>query len=152
VGAGARHQNGPHQSLLLPHASLLGGKWFPIRPGTDGALAIAIMYVWIAEDRYDQEYVATRTTGFEEWRDYVLGTTDGVAKTPEWQEAETGIPARDVRALAREVGKPQDLSVGGNGRHRPWRRVPGCDRRAVGALDDTADGDARMGKTGNQHG
>ncbi|OGA46736.1 MAG: pyrogallol hydroxytransferase large subunit [Betaproteobacteria bacterium RIFCSPLOWO2_12_FULL_62_13] len=87
-----------------PTASLLGGKWFPVRPGTDAALAIAIMYVWITEELYDKDYVATRTTGFEEWRDYVLGASDGVAKTPEWQETETGIPAKDVRALAREWG------------------------------------------------
>lgn len=99
-----------------PTASLLGGKWFPVRPGTDGALAIAIMYVWITENLYDKEYVATRTTGFEQWRDYVLGAADGVAKTPEWQEPETGIPARDVRALAREWGRRKTyLSVGVGG-------------------------------------
>ncbi|MBI2292831.1 MAG: molybdopterin-dependent oxidoreductase, partial [Betaproteobacteria bacterium] len=99
-----------------PTASLLGGKWFPIRPGTDGALANAIMYVWITETLYDKEYVAARTTGFEEWRDYVLGKSDGVAKTPEWQESETGIPAKDVRALAREWGRRRTyLSVGMGG-------------------------------------
>jgi len=96
-----------------PTASLLGGKWFPIRPGTDAALAIAIMHVWITEGLYDKEYVATRTTGFEQWRDYVLGRSDGVPKTPEWQEPETRIPAKDVRALAREWGnKKTYLSVG----------------------------------------
>ncbi|OGA49749.1 MAG: pyrogallol hydroxytransferase large subunit [Betaproteobacteria bacterium RIFCSPLOWO2_12_FULL_62_58] len=99
-----------------PTASLLGGKWFPIRPGTDSALAIAIMHVWITEGLYDKDYVATRTTGFEEWRDYVLGTSDGVAKTPEWQETETGIPARDVRALAREwAARKTYLSTGSGG-------------------------------------
>ncbi|MBI2960357.1 MAG: molybdopterin-dependent oxidoreductase, partial [Betaproteobacteria bacterium] len=96
-----------------PTASMLGGKWLPIRPGTDGALAIAIMFVWITEDRYDKEYVRTRTTGFEEWRDYVLGKSDGVPKTPEWQEPETGIAAKDVRALAREwATKKTYLSAG----------------------------------------
>ena len=84
-----------------PTAQLLGGRWIPIKPQTDAALAIAIMQVWVAEDLYDKEYVAGRTTGFDEWRDYLCGTHDGVPKTPEWQEAETGVPARDVRALAR---------------------------------------------------
>ncbi|MDH3314599.1 MAG: molybdopterin-dependent oxidoreductase [Gammaproteobacteria bacterium] len=103
----------PH---YCPTASLLGGKWFPVRPGTDSALAIAIMYVWIIEGLYDKDYVATRTTGFEEWRDYVLGASDGVPKTPEWQESETGIPARDARALAREWGTRKTyLSVGVGG-------------------------------------
>lgn len=91
----------PHYN---PTAQLLGGKWIPIKPGTDPALAIAIMHVWVTEGLYDKDYVKDRTTGFEEWRDYLLGCIDGTPKTPEWQEAETGVPARDVRALAREWG------------------------------------------------
>ena len=93
-------------------AQLFGGKWIPIKPSTDPALAIAIMHVWLTEGLYDKEYVAERTTGFDEWRDYLLGTDDGVPKTPEWQEPETGVPARDVRALARSwAGKKTYLGV-----------------------------------------
>ena len=101
-----------------PTAQLLGGRWIPIKPGTDPALALAIMYVWLKEDLYDKEYVAERTTGFDEWRDYLLGTDDGVAKTPEWQQAETGVPAKDVRALARLWGRKKTYlaaGVGGTG-------------------------------------
>ena len=88
-----------------PTAAWLGGRWIPIRPGTDAALAMAIMQVWVAEDLYDKDYVATRTTGFEPWRDHLLGVDDGVPKTPEWQEPETGVPAKDVRALARLMAR-----------------------------------------------
>src|SRR5260221_6072511 len=58
------------------------------------------MHEWVADGLYDLDYVAQKTTGFEEWREYLLGVTDGVPKTPEWQEAETGLPAKDVRSLA----------------------------------------------------
>ena len=103
----------PHYN---PCAQLFGGRWLPIRPGSDGALAIAIMYVWIAENLYDADYVAARTTGFEEWKDYVVGRADGVPKTPEWQESATGIPARDVRALARLWARKRTyLSCGASG-------------------------------------
>lgn len=116
----------PH---LNPTAQLLGGRWIPIRPATDSAMAAAIMYVWVVEDLYDKEYVRTRTTGFEEWRDYLLGATDGVAKTPEWQETETGVPAHVVRALARKWGKKKVyLSSGGAG-----LGVGGACRGATGA-------------------
>lgn len=84
-----------------PTAQLLGGRWIPVRPQTDAALATAIMYVWAVEGLYDKDYVATRTTGFDDWKAYLLGETDGTPKTPEWQESETGVPAKDVRALAR---------------------------------------------------
>ena len=54
-------------------AALWGGKWIPVRPGTSPALAHAITYVWMTEGLYDKEYVAQRTTGFDKWRDYILG-------------------------------------------------------------------------------
>jgi len=85
--------------------------------------------VWVTEDRYDREYVRTRTTGFEQWREYLLGTTDGVAKTPEWQEPETGVPAHVARALARAWGgRKVYLAVGGAG-----FGVGGACRAATGA-------------------
>ena len=37
-----------------PTAQLLGGRWFPVRPQTDAALAQAIMYVWVSEGLYDR--------------------------------------------------------------------------------------------------
>ncbi len=109
-------------------AAFLGGKWIPINPGTDPALAQAIMHVWIVEGLYDKEYVATRTTGFDEWRAHLLGEDDGVPKTPEWQEAETGIPASTVRALARKWGSKRTyLSAGGKG-----TTFGGANRNATG--------------------
>lgn len=97
-------------------AQMLGGKWIPIRPGTDSALAIAIMHEWLVNDSYDQQFVAERTTGFEEWRNYLLGVDDGVPKTPEWQESETGVAAKDVRSLAKLWARQKTyLAAGGLG-------------------------------------
>ncbi|MBL4800695.1 MAG: molybdopterin-dependent oxidoreductase [Emcibacter sp.] len=101
---------------LNPTAQLYGGRWVPIRPGTDSALAHGIMHTWITEELYDKDYIATKTTGFEEWKDHILGTSDGVAKTPEWQADETGVSAHVCRALARAWGnKKTYLSAGGLG-------------------------------------
>ena len=106
-----------HIDPYLNHtAAWLGGKWLAPRPTTSVALAHAIAHVWLTEGLYDKDYVARHTTGFEEWRDYLLGVGDGTPKTPEWQEAETGVPARDVGALAREwAAKKTYLSGGGLG-------------------------------------
>jgi trimethylamine-N-oxide reductase (cytochrome c) len=119
-------------------AALLGGKWFAPKPGTDTAMALAIAYVWITEGLYDKKYVAERCAGFEPWRDYVLGKEDGVPKTPEWQAPETGIPAREVRALARRWGtKKTYLGAGGwgNGHGGACRAATGIQwARAVACL------------------
>ena len=92
-------------------AAWLGGKWLAPRPATGCAPALAIAYVWITEDLFDKEYVADRTVGFEKWNDYILGKEVGIPKTPEWQENESAIPAKDVRALAREFSQVAFLSL-----------------------------------------
>ena len=97
-------------------AALFGGKWFGLKPGSDPALAFAIAFVWLEEGTYDKDYVSSLTIGFDKWCDYVQGRADGVPKTPEWQQGETGIPAKDVRALARGwAGKRTYLGAGGMG-------------------------------------
>jgi len=97
-------------------AQLFGGRWIPLKPGTDTALALGIMYIWLTEGLYDKDYVEKRTTGFEQWSAYLLGKDDGTPKTPEWQEPETGVPAHVVRALARAWGRKKTyLAAGGMG-------------------------------------
>jgi trimethylamine-N-oxide reductase (cytochrome c) len=97
-------------------AAFFGGKWIAPRPGTDPALAQALCHVWISEELYDEEFVEKRTTGFDEWAGYIMGRSDGTPKSPEWAERETGVPAREIRALAREWGKKKTyLGAGGLG-------------------------------------
>ena len=94
-------------------AGQIGDKWLAPRPGTDVPVALAIAFTWLTEGTYDKEYVATKTVGFDEWKDYVLGKTDGQPKTPEWAEAESGVLARDIRALAREWGSKKTMLAPG---------------------------------------
>ena len=94
----------------------LGGKWLPTKPTSSPALAMAIAYVWIKENLYDKEFVKNRTTGFDKWKDYILGKEDKIEKTPEWAANETGLAAKDIRALARKWGnKKVYLAAGGWG-------------------------------------
>ncbi len=119
-----------HIDPYLNHtAALFGGKWLAPRPDTGNALALALAYVWITENLYDKWFVENRTTGFDKWKDYILGLEDGTPKTPEWQEAETGVAAKDARALAREWGsKKTYLAVGSVG-----NMMGGASRCATGA-------------------
>jgi anaerobic selenocysteine-containing dehydrogenase len=97
-------------------AGLYGDKWFAPRPEAGNAMALAIAHVWITEGLYDKEYVESRTTGFDEWKEYVLGTTDRVPKSPRWAEGESNVPAREIKALAREwAAKRTMLAAGGLG-------------------------------------
>lgn len=76
-----------------------------IRPGTDGALALGMMNVIIGEDLYDHDYVEKYTTGFEE-------LSERAARfTPEYVSEITGIPADDIRKLAREYATTQPAAI-----------------------------------------
>jgi molybdopterin guanine dinucleotide-containing S/N-oxide reductase-like protein len=71
--------------------------WYlPINPGTDAALALAMMHVIIGENLYDADYVARYTVGFDQLRDRV--TEYAPEKVALW----TGISADDIRKLAHE--------------------------------------------------
>ncbi len=95
-------------------AGFMDGKWIAPRMGTDAAMAMAIAYVWIDEDTYDKDYVENRTIGFDEFKKYVLGESDGQPKTPEWAGAECGVKARVIRALAREWASKRTVLSGGS--------------------------------------
>ena len=68
---------------------------FPSCPITDAALRLAIAYLWLTEETYDKDYVATHTYGFDKFQSYVLGDEDGVVKTPDWAAGKTGVPEWD---------------------------------------------------------
>jgi thiosulfate reductase / polysulfide reductase chain A len=64
--------------------------WLPIRPGTDAALALAMIHVLIKEKIFDKEFVEKWTIGFEKLEEHVASFT------PEWAETITWIPAEDI--------------------------------------------------------
>lgn len=66
-----------------------------IRPGTSGALALAMARVIILEGLYDKDFVENWTTGFESFQDYVDGFS------PEIAERITRVPAESIIKAAR---------------------------------------------------
>ncbi len=84
------------------HAEVLADQFIPIRPGTDLPAFLAMANVLFKENLYNQDFVNkwVESTGFQKWKDYVLGVSDGVDKTPQWAEPITGIPAATLKALA----------------------------------------------------
>ena len=105
-------ENGAKIICIDPRMSMsavsLADEWIPIRPGTDTALMSAMAYVMITEKLYDREFVGKYCIGFdktqmpdgcedaESYKDYILGTVDGISKTPEWAEKITSIPKSTI--------------------------------------------------------
>ncbi len=78
-------------------------EWLPIRPCTDAALVMALTQSVIAAGRFDRDLVERYAVGFERYAAYLRGDTDGIAKTPEWAAAITGIPATQIEELAQSL-------------------------------------------------
>jgi anaerobic selenocysteine-containing dehydrogenase len=74
-------------------------EWLPIRPGTDAALALAIMHVLFAESLEDKDYLAKYTLGEEALRQRAR------EYPPERVASITGLDAERIVALAREYGR-----------------------------------------------
>lgn len=99
-----------------------------IRPGTDAALALALMHVIIAEGLHDRNFVAEHTVGFEALAAHVR------AYTPAWAAPITGIAEERIVALARRYAtiRPAMIVLGGSSMHKGSHGWQGA--RAVACL------------------
>ena len=70
-------------------------KWLPVNVGTDICLANAMANVIISEDLHDKKFIERATENFEEYKEKVAGYT------PEYAESITGVPAENIREVAR---------------------------------------------------
>ncbi len=80
-------------------------EWIPIRPGTDGALALALMHTIIGENLHDVDYVNLHTLGFESLAERVQSWT------AERASAITGVPAERIQQLAREYATARPAAI-----------------------------------------
>jgi anaerobic selenocysteine-containing dehydrogenase len=69
-----------------------------VRPGTDGALAVAVMHILLRDNLADRAYMA-RYTDFSPEFEAHLST-----RTPEWAAAITGLSVDEIEAFAQLVG------------------------------------------------
>ncbi|MEI9479390.1 MAG: molybdopterin-dependent oxidoreductase [Deltaproteobacteria bacterium] len=140
----SRHSSVPNFSKTIPMIRAGGGKivvvdpirsetvaladqWVPLKLGTDLALALAMIHVILEEELYDFEFVQNYTIGFDPLKNHIR------PYTPEWAAGMTGLPAEQIRNLARQYAteKPAIL-YDGNGLDMHTQCVETC--RALGML------------------
>ena len=118
--------------LVEKEACSDAGCWVPVVPGTDGALASAIARVILVEGLWNRDYVgdfkdgenlfaeAAQLKGAVDEAFFQERFTHGVCawwneelfdKTPEWAEAETGVPASLIVRMAHTFARAGQRSV-----------------------------------------
>lgn len=140
--------NSPSQANTIPHvdaakrrgarvvavdvrrteASALAHETLLVRPGSDAALALALMHVIVAEGLHDRDFIAAHAVGFEDL------AAELPRFTPEWAAAETGLAAERIVAFARDYAgaRPATIVLGGSSLHKGrngWRAA-----RAISCL------------------
>ena len=103
--------------------STLADQWIAVRPATDAALMIACAYVMIDKNLQDQDFLDRCCSGFDaehmpegsdpkdNFKDYVLGTYDGVPKTLEWASEICGVEPDVIEAFAVEMATTKPAAI-----------------------------------------
>ena len=84
----------PRRTETAERASML----IQPRPGTDGAIALAVSHLLVANGWVDRPFVERHVLGFEDF------ATRVAQRTPAWAAEVSGVPERQIRALAEWIG------------------------------------------------
>ena len=104
----AKKENKAKLIVIDPRLTPLAEKadlWLQVRPGTDGALILALMNVMISEKLYDKEFVDKWCYGFDKL------TSRAQEYTPEKVERITWVPAEKIRTAARMYAATKPASL-----------------------------------------
>ena len=75
-------------------------EWVAPHMGTDVALMLGIAHTLVENGWHDEAFLARCTTGYAVFASYLLGESDGIAKTAEWAAEICGVGAAKIRELA----------------------------------------------------
>ncbi|MFI7463651.1 molybdopterin oxidoreductase family protein [Nonomuraea sp. NPDC049646] len=103
-----RHLSGPRLIVVDPRRTPTARlAWLHLQPtpGTDLALALGLLHLAIADGLVDADYVAARTTGFDDVR------TSLAAWWPERVERVTGVPVHRMRQAVRALAAARNAYV-----------------------------------------
>lgn len=100
--------------VINPRYSVTAAKadeWIPLRPGTDGALAMAMAHVIMSEDLYHKAFVKDWTVGFDAYKQLAFSQY-----SPKEVSKITGIESEAIERIAREFAQTRPaLALRGQG-------------------------------------
>ena len=89
--------------------AFLNADWWAVRPNTDVAVMLGLAHTLVAEGLHDEAFLGRYAVGFERFRAYLMGDTDGTPKTADWAAAICEIDAERIRRLARRMAAKRTM-------------------------------------------
>ncbi|MEM1277364.1 MAG: molybdopterin guanine dinucleotide-containing S/N-oxide reductase [Pseudomonadota bacterium] len=87
----------------------VGGDWLAARPNTDTALMLGLAHTIESEALTDRAFLERYAHGFDQFRPYLMGETDGTPKDADWAAKISEIPAETIRELARQMARRRTM-------------------------------------------
>lgn len=92
--------------VRLSNTAARSREWIPIKPGTDGAVVLAMANVVVAKKLYDEDFIKTWTNvTVKELKEHLK------PYTPEWAEQISGVPASKITSLAMEYARAKPGTI-----------------------------------------
>ena len=107
IGAGKTQSIGitPLRDDMEP---CLNAEWVPVRPNTDLALMLALAHGLEMADKVDRAFLDRYAVGYDRFRPYLLGESDGVPKTAEWASEICGVSVDQIQRLTDALASAQE--------------------------------------------
>ncbi|MEU8082621.1 molybdopterin-dependent oxidoreductase [Micromonospora sp. NPDC049101] len=106
----SRQRSGARLVVVDPRrtpTAALADTWISPKPHTDLALVLGMLGHIIQTERYDQDFVAQWTTGFDELRRHLASR----AYSPAWAAGVTGVPEATIRQLAEDYATSRPAAI-----------------------------------------
>lgn len=117
----------PIYSETCEYFELKKENWITPRPNSDSAMILAMCHTLYTENKHNQEFLDQYTDGFDIFRDYFMGKTDGIVKDAQWAANLTDVPAEVIRKIALDCVSCRSMLMMGwapqrqqNGEQRHW--------------------------------
>ncbi len=118
-----------HIDVRWNYTAAKADRFFIIRPGTDYAFNLALINTILRDNLYDAEFVDRWVLGMKELEEFIG------PYAPEWAERETGIPAKEIRAIAHEAADLKPAVVFNQGWMTAWTENDYYFRRSIYILN-----------------
>lgn len=109
--------------------------WLPLRPGTDAALALAMIHVIISNNFHDKDFVRQWTIGFDELAATIQDCTPQWAEKITWVKADKIIAAAQLYATSKPAILDWGLGIEQNTNCLQTVRAIACLRALTGNID-----------------
>ncbi|TLD83523.1 molybdopterin guanine dinucleotide-containing S/N-oxide reductase [Helicobacter sp. MIT 11-5569] len=99
-------------------AKFLNAEWIAPRPNTDVAMMLGMASHLIATNKVNYDFLENYTVGFEQFKEYLEGKSDGIKKDVKWASEICGIPENIVQSLAEKFYDNPTMIMSGWGMQR----------------------------------